>query len=166
MKRHKPLSAEYIRSILRVNLSTGKCVWIAPTKYHPRMLGKEAGFARTTHSKNYWVIKIGGIPYLRSQIIFTVKHGFWPHPCIDHRNGSSLDDRWRNLRVATYLQNCQNRKPSKGRKLPMGVKKTAGGFQARIRANGNLLHLGVFTTANAAESVYKKARIKYFGEWA
>lgn len=163
-----PLSREYVIQRLRVNLATGRCVWRDATKHHRPLVGKEAGGKWTSENGTpYWLIRIDGNPYRRGYLIYLVKHGRWPEPLLDHKNGNSLDDRASNLRCATRLQNSQNRKTGKpGRKLPMGVRDNHGKFQPRITIRGKQVCLGGFDTAREAELVYKRARRAHFGEWA
>jgi len=167
VKRFPPLTVAYITRRLRVNVATGRCFWKDPTKHHRPLVGKEAGCGRPNRSKNYWVIKLDGTPYRRSQIIYAVKTGSWPTFNLDHKNGNSLDDRACNLRKATFLENSRNRKLGYfGKILPMGVRQTNSKFQARIRVNKVGVHLGCFTTIKAASRAYRVARKQYFGDFA
>ena len=113
------------------------------------------------------MIRFDGVAYLRSQIIYAIAtEGSWVEN-LDHKNGDSLDDRFENLRAATRLQNAQNRKIGRpGRSLPMGVRALAGRFQARIRVEKRMLHLGCYDTPAEAEIVNLAARAEHFGEWA
>lgn len=165
--RYPALPVDYILRRFRVNIHTGRCFWIDPPKVHPRMIGKEAGTVRGSSSKKYCVIKINKKGYRRAQLIFAVANGAWPFPCLDHKNGDSLDDRAINLRIATRLQNSQNRKIGKpGKELPMGVRLVNGRYQARITVRKKMVHLGCFSSPMKASSVYRKARKYFFGEWA
>lgn len=168
INRRAPVSVDYIKSKLRVNTRTGKVYWIDPSIHHLPLVGKEAGYpCNSRGGKKYHVIGIDGVTYRRSYLIYTVKHGVWPHPFLDHINGDSLDDRASNLRIATRLQNSWNRKSGRPNKtLPMGVRKMGPRFQARIRKNNSMNYLGVFETVQDAHSAYLKARKEFFGEWA
>lgn len=169
MKKHPPLDIEYILQRLRIDLNAGKVYWIDATKHHKNLIGKEAGFKRAGHQgKWYWIIKIDGIPYLRSQIILTVATGIWPTNMVDHKNGDSLDDRADNLRHATELQNAWNHKGRKRRiQLPMGIRQLPSGrYQARIVVNKRMNTLGTFDVIDDAVAVYKIARIQHFGDFA
>jgi HNH endonuclease len=84
----------------------------------------------------------------------------------DHRNGNGLDNRRSNLRLATILQNAQNRKPTAGRELPKGVMKKRGKFLAKIRVDGMVLELGYFLTIEEAAAAYDKAAHEHHGEFA
>lgn len=95
--------------------------------------------------------------------------GFLPdNDVVDHINGISTDDRWSNLRAASFTQNAQNRKVGRpGRELPMGVRQARSGrYCARITVSGKQISLGSFETAEEAEKSYINAREKYYGEYA
>lgn len=91
------------------------------------------------------------------------------HERLDHKNNITKDCRKENLRPATRSQNGQNQPAFinntsgfKGVNFHKGSKK----WHARIRANGTRYHLGDFNSAEEAHEAYKKAAVKYFGEFA
>lgn len=167
MKRFPPLTVDEINRRLHVDIETGVCIWKDATKHHRALVGREAGSARTQQhtGKSYWVIKINGIPYKRSQIVLTVATGQWPADTVDHIDGDSLNDRASNLRHATVTQNAWNHKRrAKKADTPMGVRKLKSGrFQARIAVNKQQQIIGVFDTVQAAEAAYQQARKENFG---
>lgn len=167
MIRHEPLTLDQVNELFYVDDINGTCRWRNPPKHHPRLYGKDAGGARKTHSKKYWVIKVGGVAYKRSQIILLVATGVWPGDCVDHINGDSLDDRAENLRHATAIENAWNhKKRAKVSDLPMGVRTTPrGGFQARIGYFKKQISLGVFATPEAASIVYQQKRKELFRDF-
>lgn len=158
-----------VLEIFHVDFEVGKLFWKTGPKNHPRLAGKEAGFVkRSNNGKHYWVIKINGRHHKRSRLMFLAFNGHLPHPCVDHRNGNSLDDRPNNLREATVAQNAQNHK-SRARRinLPMGVRKLArGGYQARISLDKKQIALGAYSTPEEAHHVYMAKRKELFGEFA
>lgn len=89
---------------------------------------------------------------------------------IDHRNGDGLDNQKENLRICTNQQNCFNRRqPHKNNKL--GIKgvcfdKTHRKFRADIMTTGKYILLGYFNVLGDADSAYRIAEEKYFGEFA
>lgn len=169
MKRHPPLSIAEIRARLDVDVDAGVARWVDATKHHRALIGRLAGYARLgRHGKYYWVIKLNGIQYLRSQIVFAMKTGSWPASLIDHKNGDSLDDRGENLRPATVLQNAWNHKTrAKASPLPIGVRLTRSGrFQARLQCNKVATVVGVFDCPAAASHAYQQARKEAFGDYA
>lgn len=169
MRRQPPLSVEFILSRLAVDVESGTATWIDATKHHRHLIGKPAGCrVPGRRGKDYWVIRLNGIGYRRSHIIFAVKTGAWPTQLIDHRDGNSLNDKGDNLRPATQAQNCWNIKTQrKASGLPMGVRElTPGRYQARIAVNKESICLGVHETAEAASFAYQQARSQHFGEFA
>lgn len=170
MKRFTPLSVEEIRQRLDVDLASGICRWIDPTKHHLNLIGQVAGGKRpSSENKSYWVIKLNGIPYKRSQIVLTVATGIWPTEAVDHINGNSLDDRAENLRHATWTQNAWNHKTrAKKSNLPMGVRVLKGStqFQARICCDKKMHFLGMYPTPDLAHAAYLAKRKELFGEFA
>jgi hypothetical protein len=145
---------------LRLNAETGKLFWIQPPKYHPDLIGKEAGCLQKNQKKNYWIVQVNGKKYRRSHIVFYFANGYWAKPCIDHINGDSTDDRPTNLRQATSTQNAWNHKKRARRiQLPIGVRKLASGkFQARIGYFGKQIHLGSFQSPDEASTIYQSKR--------
>lgn len=87
----------------------------------------------------------------------------------DHKNGNTLDDRPRNLRPATQLENSKNRR--KYRNNTSGYKgvsfnKRTGKWVACIFLNGKNKSLGSFRTPETAYAAYCAAAKLYYGEFA
>ncbi|HMD89446.1 MAG TPA: AP2 domain-containing protein [Anaerolineaceae bacterium] len=87
----------------------------------------------------------------------------------DHINHDTLDNQKSNLRVCTKHENHGNTKlavnNTSGYK---GVRyyKPLNKWNARIRKNGKIKHLGFYDTTEEAAHSYDKAAIEYFGEYA
>lgn len=157
-----------VHKLFRLDRETGRLYWLSPTKYHPKLAGKEAGAAQRNRGKVYWAVQIDGKKIKRGRIVFYMTRGFWPSPCVDHINGDSTDDRPENLRQATIEQNAWNHKSRKKQSAcPMGVRKTEhGNYQARITHNKQVHHLGVFETQEQASKAYLLKRKELFCEFA
>ena len=87
---------------------------------------------------------------------------------VDHRNGNGLDNRRKNLRLATRSQNCCNARRRKDATLPYrGIKldKRDGKYHARISINGKRKHLGTFSDPISAALAFDRAA-KVRGEFA
>lgn len=163
------VTQELLSRLFRFDLENGKIFWREPPKQHPRLLGQEAGCPHTTHTgKSYWHVKIGGKAIKRSHIIFRVVFGYWPKPCVDHKDGDSLNDCPSNLRQATVLQNNWNhQKRKRSVKLPMGVRALPSGkFQARVGYLGSQIALGAFDTAEEAQNAHRQKREALYGQFA
>ncbi|MDB5445684.1 MAG: putative DNA-binding protein [Phenylobacterium sp.] len=86
---------------------------------------------------------------------------------VDHRDLNGLNNRRRNLRIASRQQNLANRgklrNNTSGRK---GVRQHGRGWIAEIEANGARYYLGRFTTIDQASAAYHGAAVVLFGQFA
>lgn len=96
-----------------------------------------------------------------------------PDQNIDHINGDGLDNRKRNLRIATVQQNGFNRKKDTGHKKDVcsskfkGVTKRKNNrWETTIRIQGKYVYLGCYKTEVEAGRVYDSEAKKLFGEFA
>lgn len=169
VRRYPPLSREDVLSVLDVDVETGRCYWNNVSRNHRQLNGREAGTARYQHrtGKFYWHVKIGGIPYKRSYLVYVVKHGIWPS-LLDHIDGQSLNDSSSNIREATITQNAWNQpRRAKRSLLPMGVREISkGSFQVRIACNKKTLYLGTYSCPIEASGVYIAKRKELFGAYS
>jgi len=86
----------------------------------------------------------------------------------DHKNHNTLDNRHRNLRIATRNQNMHNSKSSVGTSKYKGVAwvQRDKKWGAYIRLNGKNKSLGYYTDEIKAAKAYDKAAKKLFSEFA
>lgn len=88
----------------------------------------------------------------------------------DHKNGNGLDNRRDNLRPCTRQENARNRKfAQKNNRLGIkGVhwREDIKKFQSQIQVNGKKIKLGYFNILGDADSAYRIAEEKCFGEFA
>jgi hypothetical protein len=158
-----------LKELLLYSPKSGVFYWIVPPSGHSDLLGEPAGSVQVSNGKQYHIIQICGKKYKRSHLAWLYMEGtLHTDDVIDHEDGNSLNDKWQNLRPASFLQNAQNRKTGKPNKvLPMGVRVVKNGnFCARITVNGRQLSLGSFPTPELASAAYQSARRKYFAEFA
>jgi hypothetical protein len=89
--------------------------------------------------------------------------GEWPKTLIDHRDGDGLNNRWLNLRCATYKINNQNqRAPRSDNKSGfLGVCAHKNRFYAYIKIGDKVKNLGAFLTAEEAHEAYLAAKRKH-----
>lgn len=88
---------------------------------------------------------------------------------IDHINHNGLDNRRKNLRVCTPVQNQYNKKKKQGcRSAYKGVTWHSGQqrWRARISVNKKRIHLGFFDTEVDAAIAYNHAARTHFQEFA
>ena len=93
--------------------------------------------------------------------------GSFPSGMIDHINGVCDDNRWSNLRQATRSQNAANQRIHRDNTLGMkGVYRHGKRFAAKIRINGDGIHLGTYDTPEEAHSIYCEAAAFAFDDFA
>lgn len=157
------ITQSFLRRILSYDAETGMFVWVHPPRNHMNLLGQVAG-CKTT---GYLMIKIHGRGYKAHRLAWLYVHGDWPQKRIDHRDGDPFNNAICNLREATQAQNCANAARWAGKDLPKGVRHTASGkYQARIRFDKKLIHLGTFNTADEAAGAYAAAAVDFYVEFA
>lgn len=159
----KELTQAEIKERLDYDPVTGKMYWKNGTEagnidYDPR------------RDAYRWKIGIGGQQYFRYRLVWLYHHGKMP-TMIDHINVPSTDDRIENLREASAPQNGANRGKNKNNRTGFkGVIKIKdrpnNPFKATLCCNYKRHYLGSFPTAELAHEAYKKAAVKYFGEFA
>jgi hypothetical protein len=85
----------------------------------------------------------------------------------DHVNHNTLDNRFCNVRIATYSQNAYNRKiyrnSTSGYK---GVSVTGNKWYAQITKDGRNYYLGAYATPEEAAHAYDSKARELFGDYA
>jgi len=162
------IEQQYLQSKLNYNPKTGEFIWLNPPKGHPDLKNKNAGSLSKCRNNNYYkVIQIDGMKYKSSYLAFIYMKGYVEKDVIDHINGITTDDRYDNLREATFKENCRNiHSYTKKSGLPLGVKKLSyGKYQARITIDGKCISLGVYNSETDAHNVYIERRRLEFGRY-
>lgn len=112
------------------------------------------------YNRNGYAMRNGML--MHRQILKNVKE-------VDHKNGNLLDNRLSNLRSCSHSQNCFNRIKSQNRSSRfkgVGFHSASSKWQAYIKINGLMKHLGLFKSQIEAAIVYNKNAKKLFGEFA
>lgn len=91
-----------------------------------------------------------------------------PGLMVDHINGDGLDNRKKNLRLATNSQNQANKKKILNKFGYKGVskEKKTGKYFARIKKLGREIYLGMYDDPEKAAIAYNGAAKALFGEHA
>lgn len=86
---------------------------------------------------------------------------------VDHEDGDGLNNRRKNIRLATPTQNQANRGMDRRNKLQLkGVYTAKGRFRASIKPDGRTIHLGSYATPEEASAAYQGAAKVLWGEFA
>jgi len=149
------LNQAKLKELLDYNPDTGGFIWRV---YRSRM-AKAGAPAGTKNDLGYVRIIVCGKQYAAHRLAWLYTHGQWPTSEIDHINQNKADNRIANLRQVTRSENCQNKSDAT---LP-GITwhKPTAKWQARIKINQKLIHLGVFQNVEDAKAARKQAEQKY-----
>lgn len=122
-------------------------------------IGEVAGYK----SDGYIKIQVLGIRRMAHCFAWLYMTGNWPTTEIDHENGKTDDNRWKNLRPATHSFNQQNLKHAKKTSTTglLGVNRMGRRYQAAIRIDGKKRFFGTFDTPEEAHQAYLKAKRKF-----
>lgn len=102
--KEKALSLERLQRILHYCPDSGEFTWTdAASK---KMRKKRAG---TTRERGWRAIGIDGRIYRSGRLAWFYMTGEWPSQTIDHKNRIRDDDRFSNLRCASYSEQNYNR---------------------------------------------------------
>lgn len=161
--------SDYFKSILSYDEGTGKLYWKyradMPAFWNTRYVGKEAGRI----NNGYISIKINDESYYAHRIIWCMKTGKMPTSLVDHINMDRKDNRFENLREASYSTNMMNMpKPLDNTSGFKGVNfnKVKNKWMARICVNVKRQHLGYFDCKAAAYFAYVVGADKYHRAFA
>lgn len=165
------LSQEYLKECLHYDPDTGIFTWLRRPRHHfkndaawkgwARMVGKECG--RIDNPVGYRVMSIGDISYCAHRLAFIYMEGIAPE-MVDHINHVRTDNRWVNLRAASYAINMKNQKLfANNVSGHAGVKwdKSRNKWMASIKGNGSQRTLGRFDKIDEAIAARKAGEIKY-----
>ena len=88
---------------------------------------------------------------------------------VDHVDGNGLNNRRKNLRLASGSENCANRdphSPSKHGFRGICAARRKGVWVAKVKFHGRSIHIGTFSTKEAAALAYDSKVRELWGEFA
>jgi hypothetical protein len=158
------LTAARLREVLTYFPETGEFVWKV-SLCGRFAAGRRAGCLLPT---GYRIIGIDGARYLSHRLAWLYVHGVWPSALLDHKNGIRSDNRIRNLRECSAVENSRNRPGNMGRLGFKGVTldKRSGRWYAKIFVDSKAIHLGSFESTIEAAAAYDAAARRYHGAFA
>jgi HNH endonuclease len=165
MKKPKvELTVERLRDLIAYDSETGLMTW-----RRSKGAAKGGSVVGGRRPDGYMNAAVDGVLYLAHRLIWFYVTGSMPTQTIDHANGVRNDNRFANLREATYSQNSENRGPAKINSVGVkgvSVHRCTGKWQARIKHAGLAEFLGVFESIDEARAAYTKAAFRWHGEFA
>lgn len=136
-------------------------------KINPRGKGKLGGIAGTIDKDGYVVLTINERKFRAHRVIWKMMTGMDPTQIIDHANGIPGDNRWVNLREATFAQNSANARVQRDSTSGLkGARVNGARWTAMICKEGNSRYLGSFGTPEEAHAVYAEEAQRVFNTFA
>lgn len=145
------ITYERLREVIDYNPETGIPTWKQISKNSKMKIGDIAGCINKV--SGYREIKIDGKSYKMGRLAWLYMTGELPPIQVDHENRIRHDDRFNNLRLATWSQQQRN-KNTKG----VSFSRDHNKWRARIITDEKRLHLGYHNTFDEARSAYLKAK--------
>lgn len=151
------LTQDTLRDVLYYNPKTGEFHWLVKpaSRVH---IGNRAGSRET--ERGYWVIGIAGKLYKAHRLAWLYVYGVFPKH-LDHINRNPTDNRIKNLREATKLQNSGNSKTRRAGLKGAYWHKPDRKWTSAVAGKW----LGNFNTEQEAHAAYCKAAKKVYGEF-
>jgi hypothetical protein len=156
-KNTSALTAEYLRQVFSYSPETGLFTRIKKTS-ETTNIGDVASFR---DSKGYGRIRIAGKLVTNHRLAWLYMTGEWPKQTVDHINGVRDDNRWQNLREATWAEQCQNTKrlvSNTSGFVGVSFHKASKKWRAYISVNRKQHSLGSYKTADEAAAAYAVAK--------
>jgi hypothetical protein len=158
-------TAEYLHSRLAYDAATGVLTWRhsagAPKCWNSKWADREAF---TAQFKGYRTGRLDGKQYLAHRLIWALCTGKWPAQQIDHINGNRSDNRIANLREVSNADNAKNASLSANNTsgvTGVWLDRRRNRWCAEIKINRRKVHLGSYSTREAAARARKDAEIEY-----
>jgi hypothetical protein len=164
MSAKSKLTYERAAELLDYNPETGTLTW---KRERPGCV--QGALVGTRTGQGYSQIEIDYRLYKAHRVIWLLQTGEWPHFQIDHINGMRADNRWKNLRHATPLQNSRNRRAganSKSGVVGVSWSEQSKRWHAYIGLNNRTVQLGRHEKLEDAVAARHAAEREHYGEFA
>jgi hypothetical protein len=161
------ITQERVRELFRYEPETGRILNRFDRGTNAKA-NEEAGWEWTNYRFNsikYRCIYVDGNTYRVHRLIWLYVYGYFPEETIDHIDGDGLNNRIDNLRLASMLEQAQNRKMrSNNTSGVRGVfwNKATNSWRARIKNEGIEYHLGMFNELEEAKNARLQAERRLY----
>jgi len=157
MSIYQKLNKARLHELLSYDKETGIFMW------KKRRLGVRVGIPLgCDNGKGYLRITVDGTSQYAHRLAWVYEFGDLSGLEIDHINGVKSDNRIANLRLATAIENQQNKREAmsnnKAGMLGASWHKDANKWQAHICKEGKRTYLGLHETADKAHQAYVAAK--------
>jgi hypothetical protein len=163
---------EYLHECFSYDPGTGELKWkTRPREHFPsepiwKMWNKQNAGKIITNTTRSGYLRAGRPCWRAHRIIYKLMTGEEPAAIIDHKDGNKLNNRWSNLRPATYSQSTWNAGMHKdNRSGKRGVFLHRGRWQSLIMINGAMRYLGSYATVEDASVAYETVARETRGEF-
>lgn len=156
------VSIDKLKEFIEYNPDDGSLTWIK-RKANCVHIGDAVGYIT---SQGYREFEFDNRCLRANRVAVALMSGFWPIGEVDHINRIRHDDRWCNLRVVGDLVQSRNHSLSTRNKTGVnGVtfNKKLCKYQAYIRADYKLHHLGFFETLEEARAARYRGEQLHWG---
>jgi hypothetical protein len=166
-KKIRQLSLRRAKELLNYDPSSGELRWRVDRFSGRNKVQAAAGsVAGHRHVDGYIRVKIDKVVYHAQHIIWLLQTGRYPSREIDHKDGDTYNNRWKNFRLATTQENGRNRGVHKSNTSgAKGVDRHKGKWRSRIIVDYKQIHLGSFYNFEDAVKARLNAEQLYFGEF-
>lgn len=149
------ITAARLRELLNYDPETGVFTWAVD-----RGPARKGGAAGAAQKIGYVVIRLAGQLYYAHRLAFLHMTGEWPKMTVDHIDGCKSNNRWSNLRDVDHVTNCENQRFAQGVADMMGAvwNKRTKNWRSVITTGDKQVHLGTFSTPEAAHAAYIEAK--------
>jgi len=154
------LTQKALKERLHYNPETG--IFIRIARAGNQMVGSKVGY--TCKKDGYIRIGVNGQRYLAHRLAWLYMTGEFPSHQIDHKKHIRDDNRWSEIQEATHQENGKNTSlQTNNTSGSLGVFPRTDGkaWCASIKVNGKPLHLGSFSTKEAAIKRRELASVLY-----
>lgn len=159
VKIDNPITHKQLIQLLDYDQLTGFFYWRISGKKN--RAGDRAG--HHNDANEYERICVAQQSYYSHVLAWFYMTGAWPEQQVDHENLVKIDNAWKNLRLATSLQNSGNLPVRSDNSTDYkGVVSIGKKFRAALAGN----HIGMFETKEDAARAYDVAAVERYGKFA